>query len=299
MLEPHARGEDYGEPMSEDATTLWERPIFIGSMSRSGSTLLQRVLNTHPGLAIWGEHGGLLTGITKSLELAQSKDVIRNLETGFASRDLVAHDSDQRSFAPWVSPFRSEDWVTAIRSTLLNLYTAELSSEVRWGFKEIRYGYDEHSMLMSLFPGAHLIVLARDVEGFVLSRYFAFGNKDFNLETDVGRTEASRRCRQLATGWAKRYDELLRVMSETPGRTSVVMYSDLTAGSQRPAQLFEELGEVAPDAARLDAVFDVQLGSSYKSNERAVDARGALLEVLRAADIDWAQVKAVSLKLGL
>ena len=39
------------------------RPVVVLSSGRSGSTLLQKLLNTHPDLVIWGEQDqALLTG---------------------------------------------------------------------------------------------------------------------------------------------------------------------------------------------------------------------------------------------
>ena len=35
-------------------------PIFLFTLHRSGGTLLQRIVNAHPNVVIWGEHGGFI-----------------------------------------------------------------------------------------------------------------------------------------------------------------------------------------------------------------------------------------------
>jgi len=56
-------------------------------MGRSGSTLLQRLLNVHAGLTIWGEHGGFLKGITEAYRLVGVEPSHRDqLEGGYEHR---------------------------------------------------------------------------------------------------------------------------------------------------------------------------------------------------------------------
>ncbi len=39
------------------------RPVFVISTGRSGSTLVQRLLNCHPAQVVWGEHHGFLASL--------------------------------------------------------------------------------------------------------------------------------------------------------------------------------------------------------------------------------------------
>lgn len=47
----------------EDLPEAWERPVFIITTGRSGSTLLLRYLNCAERLVVWGEHAGIMTDL--------------------------------------------------------------------------------------------------------------------------------------------------------------------------------------------------------------------------------------------
>lgn len=285
--------------MSEAIPTRWNRPIFVASMGRSGSTLLQRVLNVHPEITIWGEHGGFLSGILLSYRAASVPDTVRNLAEGYASRDQVIGElADKGSFIPWISPFSATDLEDRIVEMTRGLFTAGIESTVRWGFKEIRYNSQELTTLMRMFPEAHLVILARDFRGFAQSRFFAFGNTDFDFESAEGRSAVSRRLNTMSVNWIRRYQEMIGVREGYPDRTSLIAYRDLVPGSPRLAELFEELGEVSPAPEALNAVLGEVAGSSYRFNDAARRNRGELLAVLEESEVDWDEYYRLAAILG-
>lgn len=286
--------------MRPDIPPRWNRPIFVASMGRSGSTLLQRVLNVHPEITIWGEHGGFLSGILQSNSVAGGDAAAANLDEGYTQRQMVIGElSDTDVFKPWVSPFRADDLSAGIRSMMIDLFTKDLTPDIRWGFKEIRYTDAELVSLMEMFPEAHLIVLARDIEGYATSRFFAFGNTDFDLESEEGREKAIKRLTTMINGWMKRYQGLLSVGDQYADRSSVVAYSDLVLGSDRLDLLFEELGETFPRRDAVDAVLGATAGSSFKYNSMARSNRGRLAELIELAEVDGEECDRLSALLGL
>ncbi len=286
--------------MRAEIPSRWNRPIFVASMGRSGSTLLQRVLNVHPEITIWGEHAGFLSGILASHGVASGPAAVENLKEGHAQRHMVIGElSDTDVFKPWVSPFRADDLSDGIRSMMIDLFTKDLTPDIRWGFKEIRYSDAELTALMEMFPEAHLIVLARDIEGYASSRFFAFGNTDFDLESDDGREKATKRLTTMINGWMKRYQGLLSVRDQYAPRSSVVAYSDLVLGSDRIGRLFDELGENHPRQDAVDAVLGATAGSSFKHNSAARSNRGRLTELVERAEIDRDECARLSTLLGL
>jgi len=270
-------------------------------MGRSGSTLLQRVLNVHPDITIWGEHAAFLKGILSSHMVATTNEAMQaNLEDGYANRSSVVGELVEKdAFKPWVSPFRAADISDGLRDFVIELFTRDLGPDVRWGFKEIRYTEVELERIMKMFPEGHLIVLGRDVPGYATSRFFAFGNSNYDFETDEGLAKASDRIVNMIGGWVARYQGLLGLTEAFPGRTSVVAYSDLVSGSQRPRELFEELGETAPDAAAIEAVLGARSGSSFAHNSEARENRKRLAEVIDTADYDRDEVERLSKLIGL
>lgn len=261
-------------------------------MGRSGSTLLQRVLNVHPEITIWGEHGGFLSGMLQSYKAASLPDTVRNLEVGYAARDQVIGElADKSTFTPWVSPFTSAELEDRVEEMIRDLFTAGLDPSVRWGFKEIRYEEQELVTLMEMFPEAHLVILARDLPGFAQSRFFAFGNTDFDFDSEDGRKAISERLTKMSGNWIRRYQAMVNVQERYADRTSLVAYRDLVPGSPRPTALFEELGEVSPTPEALDAVLGEVTGSSYRYNDAARQNREALLGVLSDSVIDWGEYR--------
>lgn len=254
----------------------------------------------HPEITIWGEHAGFLSGILESYGLAAGEAAVENLNEGYAHRQMVIGElSETDVFKPWVSPFRADDLQDGIRSMMIDLFTRDLTPDIRWGFKEIRYSDAELIALMEMFPEAHLIVLARDIEGYATSRFFAFGNTDFDLESEWGREKVTKRLTTMINGWMKRYQGLLAVHDQFADRSSVVAYSDLALGSDRLDRLFEELGETRPRQAAVDAVLHARAGSSFTHNSAARSNRGLLAELIERADTDRDECARLVARLGL
>ncbi len=270
-------------------------------MGRSGSTLLQRVLNVHPELTIWGEHSAFLKGILSSHMVATNDEAMKtNLDDGYDNRaSVIGELSDKDAFKPWVSPFRATDVSDGLREFVIELFTRELAPEVRWGFKEIRYTEIELERIMNMFPEGHLVILGRDVPGYATSRFFAFGNSNYELVTDEGRAKASARLENMIGGWITRYQGLLGLANTFPGRVSVVAYSDLVSGSDRPRRLFEELGETPPSAEAIETVLGAKAGSSFAHNSEARENRDRLAEIIAVANYDRDEADRLSGLLGL
>ena len=286
--------------MSDQTPSRWQRPIFVASLGRSGSTLLQRVLNVHPDITIWGEHGGMLKGVTATVRASQDEFVVKNLDTGNELRDAVIGElSDKETFYPWVSPFKAEEFSNELIATTLELFTRGLTPDIRWGFKEIRYDAETLRTLMEMFPEAHLVLLAREVEGHVSSRFFAFGNRDYDLVSEEGRQAARTKVGNMIVGWMRRYEGMLELRDEMPDRCSLVAYSDLVQGNARIPALFAELGETVPDDAALDEVLKAKAGSSFKYNSIARQNRALLPEIIESADYDRDRYAAIASAFGI
>lgn len=270
-------------------------------MGRSGSTLLQRLLNVHPDLTIWGEHGGFLKGLAESYRLASIEPSHREqLEGGFEHRHTVIGKLDEHDkFRPWVSPFHPDSIGERIHDFIIDTFTAGLTPEIRWGFKEIRYSAAELRRLMELFPQAHLVVLARDVSGYAKSRFFAFGQTNFDLQSADGVADATAKIDAMVDGWMKRYTGLLDLADEQRERTSLVAYSDLASGNDRISRVFDELGETRPAELELEQVLQAKAGSSFRWNEAARENRDRLDDVIANANYDRERYALLATRLGL
>lgn len=139
-----------------------DQPLFIFSAGwRSGSTLLQRLINSNEAYLMWGEpyaRSNLVVGLADSLrpislswppdgDLAQPKEEwhLTDRWTANLHPPLVSLIESHRAF------FR-----TLFASPL------DATRRVNWGFKEVRLSAEYALYLRFLFPKAKFIFLVRD-----------------------------------------------------------------------------------------------------------------------------------------
>ena len=150
-------------------------PVFLLTLHRAGGTVLARVLNSHPGIVIWGEHIGLIN------RLAEIDDMVTRVGRMMASKTdeaiaeyVVFPEHRLTEFDPWANPFDYDAFIRSCREMVQSIFTRGLQAGQRWGFKEIRY----HRVLTvrfleKLFPGAQFIILRRDIRDVAVSAILA------------------------------------------------------------------------------------------------------------------------------
>ncbi|MEM6850541.1 MAG: sulfotransferase, partial [Pseudomonadota bacterium] len=165
--------------MTSLTTKPHDRPVFILATPRSGTTIIQRCLNLSPELMIWGEHGGFL----KQVRLAYRRVTQYRMLERFGVHDadtkrrVMAGEPvlfDGRWSTEWMSPFSSEIAYYAHRDFLLQLFARDVPPEIRWGFKEVQYGYRDVRFLSEMFPGAQFVFPLRGPFETMLSKVRAF-----------------------------------------------------------------------------------------------------------------------------
>lgn len=131
-----------------------QTPIFILSFCwRTGSTLLQRSINSTGEALLWGEPhvvSTLCNGLRKLRELSN--------ETVWA-RNQISDSGWESSWAPTVQP--EEEYIDeASRSLFYNLYgrSSEDMGIARWGFKEVRPDAANNArFLKRIFPNCKIV----------------------------------------------------------------------------------------------------------------------------------------------
>jgi hypothetical protein len=147
---------------SSEHTELLDResPIFVLATGwRSGSTLLQRILVTDPKVLLWGEPLGemaMLSRISEMLSgLSTSPDIGQMVEPGKAS--LLA--------TSWIATLGPPgfDFRRGLQGFLIRWLgePAYHRGFHRWGFKEVRLGAAEATLLHWVFPKAKFVLLSR------------------------------------------------------------------------------------------------------------------------------------------
>jgi hypothetical protein len=148
-----------------------ERPIFVIAPHRSGGTVLERALNAHSSVVIWGEHGGILN---KLAELDAVGRLYWNLTMPLSERGLDQQASNITVFNPWRNPVDLCEYRQWCHDFIRATFTRDLPRERRWGLKEIRY----HSLmttrfLAKIFPMGKFVILRRDPIQICVSSIFA------------------------------------------------------------------------------------------------------------------------------
>jgi hypothetical protein len=126
--------------------TAPDRPIFLlASGGRTGSSLLRKVLNSHPSVHLWFEHAAILNDLfAQHLAFVRWAKMARRW-----GEDMLPQDADVRRAA-----------ILYIRACFAE--PAHRRGRQRWGFKEVHYDAEVARYLLDLFPDGRVIWLTRN-----------------------------------------------------------------------------------------------------------------------------------------
>jgi len=214
--------------LTEDRDRTYDY-VFVVTYGRSGSTLLQGLLNSIPGYLIRGENAGTIESLYENW-----RKIDERLGTVRGSSPRL----------PWygVDNYSGEQAAASYRRHVLEVLLKPHEDTRVTGFKEIRWWrrdlVDTLNFTRMVFPGARFVLNTRDVEHVIRSKWWA--DKD---------PEAARR--QVAD-----YDARLeRAHAALPEATYRVHYDDYVADHGVLEGMYDWLGEPF-DRARVDEVMD-------------------------------------------
>lgn len=204
------------------------KPIFLVSLPRSGSTLVQRVLAAHPAIATASEPWVLLP-LYSALDKSMARSRYGHIWLSQATADLCR-----------VLPNGIEDYHAAV-----NVFASELYRKIAAGNAEAMYFLDKTpryhliiQYILEAFPDGKFILLWRNPLATLASRIKSYGNvwRMQNYQVDL-------------------YDglrNLVEVYNENAERFEVVRYEDVLTDPDRSfGAIFEYLGlEYDPDVTR-------------------------------------------------
>ena len=138
-------------------------PLFLISTPRSGSTLLQRIINTSDQVRLSGESDGFISNLAKTWSKINKHVASNGLNNTW---DIVT--SDTKKFPAWWQAPGLEQQCAILKDFIQSFY--QNRAGLRWGFKEVRLcknaedGVLELDFLKSLFPNADFIFLTRPIQ---------------------------------------------------------------------------------------------------------------------------------------
>jgi hypothetical protein len=163
-------GNDRSRGGCQQSSGSMSKLLCVASIGRSGTTFLQRLLNTHPEVLVFGEHNGFLTGIREAYDALTAQHVIERvgMSRSQVERILRAEPVTMSSNGwsiEWTNAMHIEAAAPLFARLIQDLiYPPQVRSPTHryWGFKEIRYRAEDLVFLAKVFPDARFLMLVRD-----------------------------------------------------------------------------------------------------------------------------------------
>jgi hypothetical protein len=139
-----------------------DKIVLICATGRSGSTTLQRIINSIPNSNICGENYGAINSLLEfymKLKICVEKYIPGHYSP--AKYETIISKNIKPS---WYNSFHFEEIKQNIRNTIISMFKKD-SNTYLWGFKEIRYDNKRVNLLLAfkeLFPQTKIIIQIRE-----------------------------------------------------------------------------------------------------------------------------------------
>ena len=232
-------------------------PIFLLGTHRSGTTLLQRIVNSSEDTLIWGEHGGFLSQVAEAYFLnLEDKTILCNIPKQNKPFDTpqakVKKLKNSKLWPAWYNWYSQREVQVIFRSFLENFfYPPNVPKNLSWGFKEIKYGQGCRTleMLADLYADAKFVFIIRDPIDVVASNYFKSIKKKSGLGSQLTISRAKEfkeNCEFLiqeeAEAWSKQNAYFQDFQEKNSHRSLEVVYEELISDLSVAESILEWLG---------------------------------------------------------
>lgn len=222
-------------PLGAKEERVESEPVFAISTGRSGSTLVQRLLNCHQDLVVWGEHYGFLNGLAQSYVQMANPD--QKLFPHFGKNNkgpglVLPSLSDPSAAIEWVNPWALDEFRQQLRSFMEGYFASRIESGKRWGFKEIRYNnIPVLRMLKELYPKGRFVFIRRDPIEVTRSKVFAFVKED--KWKSLPEAQKKNKIASMLKEVHEHYSVYSTFQERNPGICSIVDYEEITSSPRR------------------------------------------------------------------
>jgi DNA-binding ferritin-like protein (Dps family) len=139
-----------------------DKIVLICATGRSGSTTMQRIINTIPNSNICGENFGAINSLLEFYRRIKNSS-IKNIP-GHFNPASYAEIVKQNIKPSWYNSYNYQQIVQMIKITIINMFKNKTTTNV-WGFKEIRYDSGNINYIKDfkeLFPQTKVIIHIRE-----------------------------------------------------------------------------------------------------------------------------------------
>lgn len=179
-----------------------QAPIFVFSLPRSGSTLLQRVLMSHDDVCSVAEPWLLLPQVYVLKEKGTLSEY-SSLTTHFAVKDFINN-----------LPHKEQDYNASLKTFILDLYSKQCQNDERYFLDKTPRYYLIIDDIVKLFPEAKFIFLFRNPIHAYASVVTTWGNNRFN-KLRSSYDDIVLGTKLLSEGYLKHKDKSIAVNYET------------------------------------------------------------------------------------
>ena len=139
-----------------------DKIILICATGRSGSTTMQRIINTIPNSNICGENFGAINSLLEFYRRIKNSTIQNS--PGHLHPASYEEIIKQNIKPSWYNSYNYQQIVQMIKMTIINMFKKNSTINV-WGFKEIRYDAGNISYIKDfkeLFPQTKVIIQIRE-----------------------------------------------------------------------------------------------------------------------------------------
>ena len=209
-----------------------KKQLFIIGTGRSGTTLIQRVINTFPDTMIWGEHAGFLKQLSELYYFLNNNQQMHEYsyacEVSDEKKFNLASYNDSKVWQAWINWFRPGDLKKIFRGMVEEFFCpTEFDKLSIWGFKEIRYGPDDRVLdfLAEIYPEATFLFVTRDSLNTIESQITTF-HKGKSRYTKIKRLIQLPQIIKVAKNWKRQNALYLKLSQEHPVSHYLIRYED-------------------------------------------------------------------------
>jgi len=139
-----------------------DKIVLICATGRSGSTTMQRIINTIPNSNICGENFGAINSLLEFYRRIKGS-TMHNIP-GHYNPASYAEIIKQNIKPAWYNSYKYSQIVQLIQMTIINMFKNNSNTNI-WGFKEIRYDSGNINYIKDfkeLFPQTKVIIHIRE-----------------------------------------------------------------------------------------------------------------------------------------
>lgn len=253
------------------------QPIILLSPGRSGSTLLQRIVNTSEKVIIWGEHNGFLSQVAASyfnITCSQQMEKLYYSKLDEIQPEIITNSyCDYDKNINWLNSFNKENNKTIYRNFIFSILNQNITvNEKRWGFKEIRYSINDQTvdMITDLFPDSKFIFSIRNPLDILTSMMLDFTTH--NKKEEILEQKDDSMLFKILKNFIDRvkvfYDSLVRWDNNQQLNSITIKYEDLLSEKEQSIQkIFGFLDVPIPQNAYEPFSFKLGNTKNYKHHD--------------------------------